>query len=104
LQLKIKCYDVRGISQWTLSFDSLLHLDENFLEYASKLCFLLFLQLGWGEYKTISMVQSPEKTLLPLGFDAWTVQPIASLYTDYAIPAYDTIWYGGLPHNTVDHW
>ena len=57
--------------------------------------------MGLGEHKTISMVQSPEKTLLPLGFDAWTVQPIASLYTDYVILAHDTVWYRGLPHNTL---
>ena len=31
------------------------------------------------------------KNLSPLGFDPWTVQPIASRYTDYIISANNTV-------------
>jgi hypothetical protein len=31
------------------------------------------------------------KILPQLGFDPWTVQPVASLYTDWATPAYRMI-------------
>jgi hypothetical protein len=29
---------------------------------------------------------------LPLGFDPWTVQLVASCYTDYTIPAHTKAW------------
>ena len=31
-----------------------------------------------------------QKILPPPGLDPWTVQPVASHYTDYAIPAHNT--------------
>ena len=79
------------------------------LEQATKATLSLILALdgsGWltrrsGRF-TLGMTQYPfyrrlggpqgrsgwvRKILLPPGFDPWTVQPVASRYTDYAVPA-----------------
>jgi len=32
-----------------------------------------------------------QNILLPLGFNPWTIQPIESCYTDYAIPAHSSV-------------
>ena len=32
-----------------------------------------------------------QNILLPPGFDPWTIQPVESCYTDYAIPAHSSV-------------
>lgn len=36
----------------------------------------------------VSQSKQMQKILYPLEFDAWTIQPIASFYTNYANPAH----------------
>jgi hypothetical protein len=41
-------------------------------------------EAGWAPW----LVGQARKISLSLGFDSWTVQPVASRYTDCAIPAH----------------
>jgi hypothetical protein len=42
---------------------------------------------GWAQGQSGQV----RKILLPLGFDPWTVQPVASRYTDYATRSFVTV-------------
>jgi hypothetical protein len=56
-------------------------------------CFTLGKETHYPLYARLGTPQDQSEWLRkispPPGFDPWTIQPIASCYTNYAIPAYD---------------
>jgi len=67
---------------------------------AGKTRYTLYRRLSGHQGQSVQV----RKILHPLGFDSWTVQLVASHYTDYAIPAHnkhnhtDLIYWSFTPH------